>query len=230
MSEWTRGTRIMFGCLAVMIALAIGFGVYDDLHKTQIIDVQRKQNYSLSDALTQAQRQLIDNGVKPNTKTPDQIKSDAPPIPGAAGAAGERGPIGLPGVRGQTGPAGRDGEPGRDGKDGEPGAAGKPGADSSVPGPAGSAGADGLNGAPGADSTIPGPAGASGADGAAGPAGPAGPPGADGKNGVDGKPGQDGRSVASVQCLVDGLSSYVVFYDQAGVELGRVQSTCVPAA
>ncbi|MDR6172665.1 hypothetical protein [Curtobacterium sp. SORGH_AS_0776] len=219
MSEWSKATRWLFWCLAAVIALAIGFGVYDDLHKTQIIDVQRKQNYSLSDALTQAQKQLIDNGVKPNTKTPDEIKKDDVPaagIPGAAGAVGERGPQGLPGVRGQTGPQG---EPGRDGKDG---ADGSPGKDSTVAGPTGGSGKDG------ADSTVPGPQGPVGAAGPAGPAGPAGATGPAGKDGVNGAPGADGRSVTSVGCTADGLSTFIVFYDQSGAEIGRVQSMCTP--
>lgn len=226
MNEWSKGTRILFWCLAVVVMLGIAAGVYDSFHKTQIIDVQRKQNYSLSDALTKAQKQLIENGVKPNTKPADEIAKNAVPAPvaGAAGARGERGPQGLPGVRGQTGPAGPRGEtgqPGRDGKDGSAGAAGargSDGADSTVPGPAGAAGA------PGADSTVPGPVGP------AGPVGATGPAGKDGAPGADGKPGADGRSVASVQCVMDGTSTAVVFYDQSGTEIGRVTSVCTPAS
>jgi hypothetical protein len=171
--------------------------------------------------------QVKGTGETPVVDSPNDVVQGKSGEPGSPGPTGPRGPQGLPGVRGQVGPQGERGEPGSDGR------TGVPGADSAVPGPAGAAGSDGSDGqdgAPGADSIVPGPAGAPGVAGAAGPAGPAGPPGADGKNGVDGKPGQDGRSVASVQCVVDGLSSYVVFYDQAGVELGRVQSTCVPAA
>lgn len=227
MSEWSKGTRVLAWCLAAVVVIAIGAGIYDSFHKTQIIDVQRQQNYSLSDALTKAQKQLIDNGVEPNTKTPDEItKKVAPaPIAGAAGARGERGPQGLPGVRGQTG---EQGLRGRDGKDGADGAAGKSGVDGkSIPGPAGAAGAD---------STVPGPAGAQGAPGPqgepgpVGAPGPAGPTGAAGKDGVPGKAGADGRSVSAVQCVMDGAATFVVFSDQSGAEIGRVQSVCVPAS
>lgn len=224
MNEWSKGTRISFWCLAVVVACGLGFGIYDDLHKTQIIDVQRQQNYRLSDALSKAQKQLIENGVKPNTKPADEIAKNAAPVAGATGARGERGPQGLPGERGQTGPQGPRGETGAaggDGKDGAAGAAGSAGArgadgdDSTVPGPAGAAGA------PGADSTVPGPAG---------PAGPTGPAGPAGAPGADGQPGADGRSVSSVQCVMDGAGTSIVFYDQTGAEIGRVSSVCSPAS
>jgi hypothetical protein len=231
---WSKGTRILFWCLASVVALGVALGVWDNLHKTQIIDVQRAENYSLSDALTKAQKQLIDNGVKPNTKSADEITEDAVPKSGPAGltgSAGARGPQGLPGVRGQTGPQG---EPGRDGRNGSDGQS------STLPGPSGAAGLEGKDGengapgAPGADSAVPGPAGPAGA------AGPAGPPGADGAPGKDGPPGPagadgvpgpagaDGRSVESVTCVTDGLATYVVFYDSSKTEIGRVQTMCTP--
>jgi hypothetical protein len=216
---WSKGTRVLFWCLAVVVACCIGFGVYDNLRKTQIIDVQRQQNYSLSEALSKAQTQLIQNGVKPNTKTPDEITQGVAPAP-AAGARGDRGLQGLPGVRGQTG---EQGVPGRDGKDG---ADGKSGA-------AGSSGPSGASGSDGADSTVPGPVGAQGAAGTQGDPGPqgaAGPAGPAGANGAPGTPGADGRSVSAVQCVMDGVATYAVFYDQTGAEIGRIQEVCVPAS
>lgn len=212
MSEWSRGTRILFWCLAALVALGVAFGVYDNFRKTQIIDVQRAQNVSLSDALTQAQSQLIDNGVQPNTKTADQIADSVPPA--APGVQGERGPQGLPGVRGQQGPQG---EPGVPGAQGQPGSNGQ---DSSVPGPAGAAGKNG------ADSSVPGPAGPAGAAGPVGATGPQGEPGAAGAPGV---PGADGRSVSAVRCEITGVTTDVVFFDQAGTEIGRVQAICTPS-
>lgn len=222
MSEWSRGTRILFWCLAALVALGVAFGVYDNFRKTQIIDVQRAQNVSLSDALTQAQSQLIENGVQPNTQSPDEISDQAAPeLAVLPGSPGERGPQGLPGVRGQAGPKGEpgeDGEPGAAGAIGPVGAAGK---DSSVPGPAGAAGR------PGADSTVAGPQGPAG-ESVVGPAGPAGAPGAPGTNGVDGLNGADGRSVESISCALTDMGTALIFTDQNGAEISRVQSLCTP--
>lgn len=222
MSDWSRGTRILFWCLAALVALGVAFGVYDNFRKTQIIDVQRAQNVSLSDALTQAQSQLIDNGVQPNTKSPDEIsESAAPATTVLPGAPGERGPQGLPGARGQAGPPGEDGEDGAAGAAGPGGPAGK---DSSVPGPAGAAGRAG------ADSTVAGPQGPAG-ESVVGPAGPAGAPGAPGTNGVDGlngTNGTDGRSVESISCALTDMGTALIFTDQNGAEISRVQSLCTP--
>lgn len=180
--------------------------------------------YNDRQELIHTNQALIDQvrgaGEKPVVESPSEVVQGQA---GSPGARGERGPQGLPGERGQTGPQGPRGEtgpPGTDGKDGAAGAAGSAGArgadgdDSTVPGPAGAAGA------PGADSTVPGPVG---------PAGPAGPTGPAGAPGAAGQPGIDGRSVSSVQCVMDGAGTSIVFYDQTGAEIGRVSSVCSPA-
>lgn len=168
--------------------------------------------------------QVRDTGEKPVVDSPNEVVQGQAGATGATGARGERGPVGPRGEmgeRGQQGSAGargERGEDGTDGADGATGASGADGADSTVPGPVGAAGAD---------STVAGPVGPAGP---IGPAGPAGAAGKDGTNGADGKPGADGRSVSSVACVMDGTGTYVVFYDQSGVEVGRVSTVCAPAA
>lgn len=156
--------------------------------------------------------QVKGTGEKPVVESPSDVvqgQAGAQGATGDKGEAGERGPQGLKGdmgVRGQTGPAG---------PKGDTGAAGSAGKD----------GADGVTGATGSAGEA-GAAGPAGATGPQGPKGDTGAAGAAGKDGTDGKPGADGRSVASVQCVMDGITSYIVFYDQTGTEIGRVQTVC----
>lgn len=159
--------------------------------------------------------QVKGTGEKPVVESPSDVvqgQAGAQGATGDKGEAGERGPQGLKGdmgVRGQTGPAGPAGPKG------DTGAAGSAGKD----------GADGVTGATGSAGEA-GAAGPAGATGPQGPKGDTGAAGAAGKDGTDGKPGADGRSVASVQCVMDGITSYIVFYDQTGTEIGRVQTVC----
>lgn len=199
----------------VVATVLAGFAVlYND--RQELI----KTNQALID-------QVKSTGEKPVVESPSEVVQGQAGAAGAPGEQGERGPQGLPGVRGQAGPQG---EPGSDGKDGTPGASGSDG-ERGATGPAGTDG-ESVTGPQGAT-------GATGATGAVGPAGPAGPAGKDGAPGKDGAtgatgapgaPGADGRSVSSVACVMDGLASYVVFYDQNLTEIGRVQTTCVPAS
>jgi len=160
--------------------------------------------------------QVKGTGETPVVESPNDVvqgQAGAQGATGDKGEAGERGPQGPKGdmgVRGQTGPAGPKGDNGATGAAGKSGATGEPGADGST----------GDTGA----------AGATGPQGPQGPKGDTGAAGTPGKDGVDGKPGADGRSVASVQCVMDGITSYVVFYDQTGTEIGRVQTVCAPAS
>jgi pilus assembly protein FimV len=226
MNRLTKG--VLITTLSLVVLLVVGSLAGNFYLGKRLSDAQKSQTLAAS-ALDEVQaeynglyREYTDaTGGEPEAATPKQVdeavgqppKAGNPGAAGPPGASGTRGLIGLPGQIGPAGPTGPPGSPGANGKDGASGAAGAlgdPGAD----------GKDGLNGASGA-------AGEKGADGATGAPGPQGPAGPEGVPGPQGEPGADGSSVTSVVCTMEGVVSYIVFYDQLGIEVGRVQAPCV---
>lgn len=206
--SWSLVTLWVVVCL-VLATVGAGFMVlYND----------RQELISTNQALI---NQVKGTGETPVVESPNDVvqgKAGAPGAAGDRGATGERGPAGPRGEmgeRGQDGPAGKDGAPGPQGATGDNGASGSSGSD----------GADGLPGATGET----GAAGPVGPQGPKGDTGAAGAPGAAGATGPTGPAGADGRSVSLVACVMDGITTFIVFYDQAGVEIGRVSATCAPA-
>lgn len=157
-------------------------------------------NAAQDEALAEANRRLEAAG-----RNPVPVPAAPEPIPGPAGAPGERGPAGesITGPAGPRGLPGRDGEsivgppgpPGPRGEPGEPGSRGEDGEDGeSIVGPAGPAGENGTDATPAqiraavdeycGQGRCVGPAGPQGEPGprgadstVPGPAGPQGPPG-----------------------------------------------------
>lgn len=230
MNRLARGVLITTLALVVLLvggSLAGNFYLGARLSSSQAETVNARQTAdTLQDEYNKLYKEYTDaTGNQPEAATPREVEQTVnQPTPGA------QGPRGLLGERGQTGPAG---PPGKDGKDGAPGAVGPAGAvggsgESGAPGSKGDSGSKGLDGATGAA----GPAGAAGPPGPAGPpgesiTGPAGPAGPVGPEGPVGPSGAEGRGLGSVMCQAsDPLTSFIVFYDQLGAEIDRVQAPC----
>jgi len=144
------GRYFMIGLIVTAtVGIAIAGYVAQGYQYNHLFDLYQKQN-----------AQLRENGIEPETPSPETVAQSGPV--GATGAQGDRGPQGIPGVRGQDGTPGLDGAPGATGATGASGSDGTTG-NQGEPGPAGPQGA-------------PGPAGPAGTDGATGPAGADGQP------------------------------------------------------
>ena len=209
--------RWAFFVLAVVIAVGLGWMVYDRLATTTDKNTAQANSQTLAQDIQQvcqAQGKLLIDDRDLCAKA-EKVRQD--PTQALAGPKGDTGNPGLPGMDGQDGrpgPQGEKGDPGADstatGAPGLPGAAGKDGATiSGPPGPAGTPGEpgkDGADGAPGADSTVPGPEG---------PQGPQGPQ------------GEPGRSIAKSYCGDDGRWT-ITYSDGATQDGGICRTNTIP--